>query len=234
MMGMKPSTDRTERLVVQYWNNSSGLLLNSTTLLQMYRLQADRWSAVTDEGVSTTPHEHVLRCKCAETGYRKKWRSIDTAWQVDNWTEVEILSWPWLRGNTARCGHQWRHDHCNGLPHRQHEHLSVSAHCLVSSRLSVQCHSSRTLTMAQVMSLVFVIHVNHNVHEVSVPLRPCSHLLPHAPLLPHSFHLFSQHEASWTPAAPPKRVWTCLTSPSSAQVMSSTPTTSRRLLASPT
>ena len=51
-----------------------------------------------------------------------------------NWDQRwEIKNWPWMRGDTARCEHQWRHDHFHWLPHC----LSVSAHCPVLSCLYI-------------------------------------------------------------------------------------------------
>ena len=139
--------------------------------------------------VSTTPQMTCFR----GAKVRRKWPqgkvtinsySLTTSW---NWDQVEIGTkmwksqhWTWLRGNTARCVHQWRHDHY----HWQHEHLSVNAHCPVSSRLSAQCHISRTHTVAQLMSLVFVIHV---INMCSWSERLSSTLL--SPFY-HSFHFF--------------------------------------------
>ena len=75
-------------------------------------------------------------------------------------------------------------------------------------------------------------HPHVHVH-VSVSLRlALSFYFTH--FLPHSFHfLLHLKFVDTTCAFRPKRVWTCLTS-SSPQVMSPTPTTSRRPQSSPT
>ena len=81
-----------------------------------------------------------------------------------NWDQKwKIQHWPWLRGNIARCRHQWRHDHYHWLPHWQHEHLSVSAllSCFFSF-VSTSSHRAHSQCLkAQVVSLVFVIHLIH-------------------------------------------------------------------------
>ena len=97
-----------------------------------------------------------------------------------NWNQKrKIQNWPWLRGDTARCEHQWQNDHFHWLP----QCLSVSAHCSVSSCVLAR-HILRTRTVAQVMSLSSHPHVH--VH-VSVSLR---FVLPFyfTHFLPHSFH----------------------------------------------
>ena len=80
--------------------------------------------------------------------------------------------------------------------------------------------TSRTLTVAQVVSLVFVIHLITCAHEVSDSLRLCSHLLSHAPpvaLLPlllalEARRLLAAHSAQreyglvWR-VLPPHRLW---------------------------
>ena len=76
---------------------------------------------------------------------------------------------PWLRG-TARCEHQWQHDHFHRLP----QWLSMSAHCLVLSCLYIV---TRTRTVAKEMSLSHHPHVHV---LVSVSPRPCSPFLFHA------------------------------------------------------
>ena len=93
-------------------------------------------------------------------------------------------------------------------------------------------HISRTRTVAQVMSLSSHPHVH--VHVSVSPRLALPFYFTH--FLPHSFHFLPALEVRrLQPAAlRTKRVWTCLTSSSSPQVMSPKPTTSRRPPSSPT
>ena len=84
-----------------------------------------------------------------------------------------------MRGDTARCGHQWQHDHVHWLPHC----LSVSAHCSVSSCVLAR-HISRTRTVAQVMSLSF----HHMFMFMWAFLLALLFPFYFTHFLPHSFH----------------------------------------------
>ena len=80
---MKPSTDRTGWPVVQYLDQFFWARLSSIQLL-CYRWIVYSWrrSTVTDGRCKhNTSNDMFSRCKCAENGYREKWRSIHTAWQ---------------------------------------------------------------------------------------------------------------------------------------------------------
>ena len=97
-----------------------------------------------------------------------------------NWDQKwKIKNWPWMRGDNARCVHQWQHDHFYWLPHC----LSVSAHCSVSSCVLAR-HITRTPTVAQVMSLSSHPHVH--VHAIVSPRLALSFFFTH--FLPHSFN----------------------------------------------
>ena len=95
--------------------------------------------------------------------------------------KFRTVDWTWLRGNTARCVHQWQHDHFHRLP----QCLSMSAHSLV---LLHSVTSSRTLTVAQVLSLS--PHPHGHIHvsvspRLALPLY-FLHYLPHSfPFLLH-------------------------------------------------
>ena len=157
-----------------------------------------------------------------ETSYKLK---LGPRWHWDQ--EWKIKNCPWMRGDTARCVHQWQHDHFHRLPHC----LSVSARCLVL----LVCTSSRAHT-----------HRVSSNESFTPSTCPCScerfsslcspfyfqHFLPHS--IHFLLHLKFVDYNTTCCALRTKRVWTCLTSSSSPQVMSPTPTTSRWPQSSPT
>ena len=132
--------------------------------------------------VSTTPQMTCFRgAKVCTKWLQEKVTinsySLTTSW---NWDQKwKIRNCPWLRGDTARCEHQWQHDHFHWLPHC----LSVSAHCSVSSCVLAR-HISRTRTVAQVMSLSPHPHVH--VHVSVSPRLALPFYFTH--FLPHSCH----------------------------------------------
>ena len=103
------------------------------------------------------------------------------------------------------------------------------------SFVSTVSHRPRTLDVAQVVSLVFVIHLIH--------MRSWSERLSSTLFSPYTSRTSclapSTSSRTWCSktnccALHTTREWTCLTSSTSPQIMNPTPTTSRRLLSSPT
>ena len=137
----------------------------------------------------------------------------------DNATIKGIASAWW---NRAR--HQWQRDHQDPehFQHSAHEHWHVSAQF---SCLLVRFLSSRFTHCITWLKSVLCAHLM-SIHEVSVSLRPwVLHSL-------HLLHLLIHPLPLALPAA--LLPLPLLTTPTSSQVMSPTPTTSRRLTSSPT
>ena len=88
-----------------------------------------------------------------------------------------------MRGDVARSRypHQWRHDHWHWLPHRAHQHEHLSAPCPVFL-VCQHIVTLRTLTVAQVVSLVFTCHPIHmRSWSERLSFDFALHFLPHAP-----------------------------------------------------
>ena len=131
-----------------------------------------------------------------------------------------------LRGDVARLHdrHQWRHDNHVCLPYRahQHEHLSVPclAHLVSAHRHTLHMHRMKQVRAVSVISLDFDLSF-----LFTFPHAPLVALLPFLPPL----------EARRQPAHSAQREYGArLTRRTPTHVMSPTPTTSRRLLSSPT
>ena len=139
--------------------------------------------------------------------------------KVQKW---EFSHWFFLRCDVARLHdrHQWQHDNQQWLPHRAHQHEHVSALFFLSFRAPSHCTLHR-------LTQVRAVSVNYSHRHA---FMMCAVLTSRTSCRTFSTSL----KTVASKCKPSKSVWTLLTSSTPSQVMSPTPTTSRRLTSSPT
>ena len=196
----------------------NGLCVNTTPQMTCFRgaIVCTKWlqERIDDQSIQPDNKLELGTSYKLKLGPRWNW---DQKWKIKNW--------PWMRGDTARCVHQWQHDHF-------HSHIVWAWRALSSSFLSVHRHA----------------HMHRGSSNESFTPSTWSHSREcfSSPLLslstsrtswrtPYLSSCTWSSQTTWTCCAlRTKRVWTLLTSSSSPQVMSPTPTTSRRPQSSPT
>ena len=144
------------------------------------------------------------------------WMRGENAWRGHQWQHVHNC--PWLRSDTPRCEHQWRHDHFHWFPHfflcvstshLAHTHRGSSNESFTPSTCPCSCERFSSPLLSPSTS--------------RTSCRTFFHFLLHLKFVDYNL-LRTPHKESMA----------CLTSSSSPQFMSPTPTTSRRPQSSPT